>query len=362
MEHRHITFLISDIHFGGGGERVSTNMANYFVSQGNAVSIVSISHPKPHNSFFIDKHVKIDYLNINLNSRYKLLGKIESIFAVRKYFSLVKSKTFVLAIGTYPALLLAMLPNLDCLIKIGCQHNSYSATKHLWFIFRFILFRRLNCLISLTSYDAPKLKKLNKKVFIIPNSIFFSPDEPAKLENKTILSIGRLDYLKGYDLLIEMFERYCTLNKDWKLRIIGDGPLLNQIKKIILEKGLSKRISLITKSNAIMDEYLDASIYVMTSRSEGLPMVLLEAQAFGIPIVAFDCETGPSEIIQNGINGYLISNFDIEAMIEKLTELCNDPFKRLEFGRNSLENIKRFNPEEIFNKWELVFRELEQSH
>jgi glycosyltransferase involved in cell wall biosynthesis len=215
-------------------------------------------------------------------------------------------------------------------------------------------------LISLTRFDEPKLKKLNNKVFIIPNSISFTPIQSAKLENKTILSIGRLDYLKGYDLLIEVFERYCRSNKDWKLRIIGDGPLREQITKIIIEKGLTNRISLITMSNTIMEEYLNASIYVMTSRSEGLPMVLLEAQAFGLPIVAFDCETGPSEIIQNGISGYLIANYDIDEMKEKLIELSNNPLKRIEFGKNALENIKRFHPEEIFYKWEMVFRELEQ--
>ena len=93
----------------------------------------------------------------------------------------------------------------------------------------------------------------------------------------------------------------------------------------------------------------------MTSRTEGLPMVLLEAQGCGLPIISFNCETGPSDIINDGKDGFLIDNFEIGEMSKKLLELCNDVDKRKEFGWNARKNVERFFPDQIFNKWEALF-------
>ena len=229
----HITFLVHDIHFGGGGEKVTASVANYFAAKGDHVVIVSVSTPKSENRFTIDSGVKIEYLNINLTSGNKIYRKIESIFAVRSHFRNVKYRTILLGIGNYPTLLATMLPKGERLIKIGCQYGSYSSVKHVWYILRRLLFHRLSALISETEYDVPRLKKLNKTVRVIPNCVSFFPDQPAKLQNKIILSIGRMDYPKGYDLLLEVFSRFCIDNDDWMLRIIGDGPLRGTIRNTI---------------------------------------------------------------------------------------------------------------------------------
>jgi amylovoran biosynthesis glycosyltransferase AmsD len=351
----HITFLVHDIHFGGGGERVTVNMANHFADKGNEVTIVSLTTRKNENIFNIDSRVNIDYLNIKLYSGLKIIRKIESYFAVKRFFHKVNCQTFLLGIGNYPTLLATLLPTNEQLIKIGCQHGSYASVKHMWVILRWLLFRKLNAIVSLTEYDVPKLRKLNKNVWVIPNSITFYPDKPAELKNRIILSVGRIDFPKGYDLLIEMFGRFCLINKDWKLRIIGDGPLKETIRRIISDKKLTERVSIIASSNKIIEEYLNASVYLMTSRTEGLPMVLLEAQGCGLPIISFNCETGPSDIINNGIDGYLIDNYDIDKMNHKLTELCSDSNRRREFGQNARKNAEKYFPEKVFFKWEALF-------
>ena len=355
----HITFLVHDIHFGGGGEKVTADIANYFAAKGDQVTIVSISTCKTENKFTIDARVNIESLNVALSRRNKLFRKIESVFEVKKYFRNVDYQSLLLGIGLYPSLLVALLPRGDHLIKIGCQVSSYSSVKHLWYILRWLLFRRLNVVISVTEYDVPYLQKLNRNVYVIPNSVSFYPDQPAELENKTILWIGRIDYLKGCDLLLEVFSRFCLNNKDWMLRIIGDGPLRETIKGTIAEKGLSDRVSVILSTEKIIEEYLDASVYLMTSRSEGLPLVLLEAQGCGLPVISFNCVTGPSEIINNGIDGYLIDHFNIDEMNAKLTALCADIGKRRELGKNARENVKKFLPDQIFNHWEALFSRLQ---
>lgn len=354
-----ITFLVHDIHFVGGGERATANLANHFVSKGNMVTIVSVSSSGTNNIFNISDQVQIEYLNIELNKGFKLIRKIESVFAVRRFFRVINHQTYVLGIGNYPSILVALIPNKHRLIKIGCQHGSYNSVKHFWIILRWLLYRKLKAVVSLTQKDVAKLQKLNNQVFVIPNSVSFFPDYPADLQNKIILSIGRIDYPKGYDLLLEVFNRFCIENKEWILRIIGDGPLRETIRGIASDKGILDRISIVPLSAQITEEYLNASVYVMTSRTEGLPMVILEAQACGLPVVSFNCETGPSDIINNGKDGYLVDNYDIDEMNIKLKELCSDLDKRKEFGQNARKNVEKFFPDNVFNKWEALFSQLQ---
>jgi len=98
---------------------------------------------------------------------------------------------------------------------------------------------------------------------------------------------------------------------------------------------------------------------MMTSRTEALPMVMLEAQACGLPIVSFNCETGPSDIINNGIDGYLIDDYNIDQMNLKVSELCADFDKRKKFGQNARKNVEKFLPDQVFNKWESLFAHLQ---
>ena len=351
--------MVHNIHFPGGGERVTVNMANHFAEKGDNISIISVSPNKTGNVFNINELVNIHYLNVDLNRGNKIVRKIESFFAVTKFFRDLDHPTFLLGMGNFPCLLCALLPHKDHLIKIGCQHGSYASVKHLWYILRWLFFRRLNAVVSLTNYDVHSLQKLNKTVCVIPNSTSFFPDRQAELQNKTILSIGRMDYPKGYDLLLEVFRLFCVNNKDWQLRIIGDGPLRETITDIINCKKLTDRVSIIPFSKTIIEEYLKVSIYLMTSRTEGLPMVLLEAQACGLPIIAFNCETGPADIINNGNDGYLINLYDINKMVSHLTELCTDFEKRKEFGMNARKNVRKFLPDQVFGKWEDLFARLQ---
>jgi glycosyltransferase involved in cell wall biosynthesis len=167
-------------------------------------------------------------------------------------------------------------------------------------------------------------------------------------------------YEKGYDFLLEVIKKISISHSDWEFRIIGDGPLENKILKQIELSGFKEKISLISSTKFILEEYLNASIFLMTSRKEGLPMVLLEAQVCGLPIVSFDCETGPSDIVVDNANGFLIDCFDIEKMVQKISLLCYDYDLRVKFGKDAVENVKKFSPEAINSKWEKLFEELSQ--
>ncbi len=353
-----IIFLVHDIHFGGGGERVTINLANYFEEKGYDVKIVSLSQQKTSNIYSINKRIEIEYLNINFNIGSNAIKKILSIIKTNIYFSKHKSESIVLGIGNYPSLLLCLLPKRMNIKTVGCQHLAYSGIKGIWAILRRSLFNRLDRVVSLTIHDLSKYQQINKDSICIPNSISIFPNQPAALTNKRILFIGRMVYEKGYDILIEVLKKVSDRHPDWDFRIIGDGPLKNSIVEKIELSGLKEKISLIPSTKFVIEEYLNASIFLMTSRTEGLPMVLLEAQVCGLPIVSFDCETGPSDIVVDNANGFLIDCYDIEIMVQKISLLCCDHELRLKFGKDAVENVKKFRPEIINSKWDGLFGQL----
>jgi len=363
-----LIFLVSDLHLWGGGERVAILMANHYATQGVETTLLSVGRPGGVFRFEIETRVKVDYLHIPLENSGRLFHKLQAVAALRNYFRTTgdashnlpgnNSPDCLLAIGNFPILLAAMLPKTNQLKTLGCLHANYSALTTAWKPLRRLLYGRLDCLVSLTERDLPKLRKHNPNVRIIPNPVTFYPEHPAKLENRLILAIGRIDHPKGYDLMMETFEQFCIKNSDWKLKIIGEGPMKEKIEKLALELGIAHRLTIAPSTSQIEEEYLQASIFLMTSRTEGFPMVLLEAQACGLPIVAFDCETGPAEIVHHGVDGFLVRPNDIDEISERLLELASDHSKRKQFGANARQNVKRFLPEEIFQKWDDLFDDL----
>ncbi len=342
-----------------GGERVASNMADYFVAKLDyEVDLVSISQLDSQPAYRVNPRVGIASLGINLSGKSllaKFLAKLKSVFAMRRY---LRSHYYdvVLGTGTYPSLLMCFQGRSEAML-VGCEHLSYSACPLLWRIMRRIMYPALDWVVTLTMSDKPNYQRFHKNVRVIPNSRSFFPERPAELENPRILTVGRIDYQKGYDLLLEVAAIVCTARPNWRFRIIGDGPLADEIKRSTEERGLSDAIEFCDVSSEIQKEYLCASLYLMTSRFEGLPMVLLEAQACGLPIVSFDCPTGPSDIVTEGVDGYLIEPFDCDAMAEHVTRLIDDQDRRTRFGRAARTNSDRFAEKQVYAAWQDLFEQ-----
>ncbi len=166
----------------------------------------------------------------------------------------------------------------------------------------------------------------------IPNATpALDADRPA-LDRPIIVAAGRLTSQKGFDLLIPAFAQVAERHPDWTLRICGDGPQRKPLERQIMALGLSNNVLLMGPVDRLDLEMSQASMYVLSSRFEGLPMVMIEAMSLGLPVVSFDCPTGPREVIQNGRSGVLVPDGDVDALAQAMLAVIEDPAHRRALG------------------------------
>ena len=173
----------------------------------------------------------------------------------------------------------------------------------------------------------------------------------CNINSKQIVSVGRLTYQKGFDILCDVAKDVLSKNSDYKWIILGDGEDKEKLQSKIKEYNLQDRLILKGKVSNVEDYYENSALYVMTSRFEGLPMTLLEAKNHKLPIVSFNCPTGPSEIIRNNVNGYLVKANDIKEMSNKVNSVLQDDKKLKEFSDKAELDIDKFNINSIIDKW-----------
>ena len=194
----------------------------------------------------------------------------------------------------------------------------------------------------------------------MPNPLSFFPLSHSTLNEKVVLNVGRFTDDKQHELLINLWSLSKVKNNGWKLHIIGKGENLKKMKTLISKLKLEESICILPPTKDIVSEYLSSSIFVLSSRAEGFGLVLVEAMASGVPCVAFNCPTGPKDIIYDGKNGYLIEEGNHKDFVQKLDKLMKNEDLRKAFGKSSRIDIKRFNEkiieEKLMNLLELNFK------
>lgn len=345
-----IIFLINNIQLGGGGERVCINLANAFSTKGYNIRIISISGEKSNNILFnLDTKVNVEYFNIN-SKKNKLLSKLKAIYLLNKKLKR-SEKSLILGIGTYPSILIGLIINKGQIKTVGCMHGSYSALSLFWRTLTKMIFPKLNVIVSLTLHDEKILKSINKNVRVIHNSTQYLRGEKALLINKNILALGRLSDEKDFFTMIDIFGKFNEEEQDWTLTIRGAGPLEEKLISYLNKKELSEKIFLLPPTQHVEKEFLNSSMLLLTSKNEGFPMAIVEAQTFGVPVISYDCLTGPSEIIKDSLNGFLVKPGDKSTFIDKMKLLSRNIQLRKEIGNAAYEHSILFQESEVLNKW-----------
>jgi glycosyltransferase involved in cell wall biosynthesis len=192
----------------------------------------------------------------------------------------------------------------------------------------------------------------------IPNAAPRLAAEPSSLERPVVVAAGRLTLQKGFDLLIPAFAQVARQHPQWTLRICGDGVQGKRLRALVLEHGMSNNILLLGRVDRLDLQMAQASMYVLSSRFEGLPMVMIEAMSAGLPVVSFDCPTGPRDVIEDGRSGLLVPDGDVDALAAAMRALIEDPERRARLGAGATQRARDFSLDAIGPRWEALIDEL----
>lgn len=214
------------------------------------------------------------------------------------------------------------------------------------------LVRKFDSFVVLTEEDAAMWGDV-PNIKVIPNAAKFIAEGYSNCNENRVIAVGRLDYQKGFDRLIEAWALVQQTDKysDWHLDIFGQGEWREMLQQMIDEQGLQDSVTLNKPTKDISKEYASSSMLVMSSHYEGFPMVMIEAMACGLPVVTFDYKCGPRDIIDHEINGLLVKDGDIEGLAQALMRLMNDDELRQKMGEAARLVVDRYSEEKVMNKW-----------
>ncbi|MCH5238625.1 MAG: glycosyltransferase family 4 protein [Muribaculaceae bacterium] len=365
-----IIYFLEGTFNSGGIERIVINKANWLAEHGHNVTIIT-SDQNGRPDYFPLKGVKrIDmdlmYRSNSSNSikryfqRRKSLKKEEQL--INQYIRELKPDVMISTFSYEKNILPHLKDGSKKIVEIHfsrwfrLQRNRKGIGR---IIDRFLTWQDIQSVnkydkfICLTEEDKQHWKGL-KNIEVISNFIDPISRSPASLENKICIAVGRLVYQKGYDRMIEAWKLVHAKYPDWKLNIYGNGPLQTELIKMIEQKHLEDVINIYSPVKNIDEKYRESSMLIMTSHYEGLPMVMLEAMACGLPVVTFDYKCGPKDIIKDGVNGLLIKEGNIEGLADAICKVIGSKELREKMGENSYNLAKNYNREIIMAKWEHI--------
>lgn len=350
-----ILLINYDMTVYGGTERVVVNLANSLAKENHNVAILSVYKKTSLLPFSLHKNVSLFFLHQNT----EILFKSKKITAIKNLINNIIANKIISRWGGVDVVLSndyqSIIPKLKLkntrYIKIihgnfdtykGCNNLSY-----------------FNDIVILTDKELKQWKMRHQNIHIIHNFLPYIPSQKTECKQKNILSVGRFTPgdIKGFLRLIEIWKiiQNDLKYKEWSLTLVGEGEGKGAIQAKIQNNNLENSIHIKPFTQEIDKEYLNASIYLMCSHCEGFPMVLLEALSFGLPLIAFDIKTGPSDIIENEKNGYLIPNNDIISFAKKTQALMDNENLRIQMGEKSKQKaIDEFSEKVVISKWNQV--------
>ena len=350
----HILLFAKSVRNSAGIERMTVSLANELSIRGHMVSLVVCGSDK--GSFYaLDENVFVYALEVPYRNRLKAACRLRPL--IKK----IKPDIFInvaVAMGQISFLSLLFLKHRPKVIT--WEHFHLHAGSRLGYYYRFLSAFLSDYTVVLTDCDKKKYPRIfSKNLKRIYNFTILPPQYYLRYDSKTVLTVGRLERIKGYDLLLPIWKEVVDKVKDCKLLIVGEGIMKEELLQQIEQLGLSNSVCILPPTPKIVDYYKSSSIYVMTSRSEGLPMVLIEAKSCGMTCLSYDCPIGPHEIIRDTQDGYIIPIGDAEMYAQRLIELLQNSQLQEQLGVTAVNDVKaRFSPEVIIKQWEELFNYL----
>ncbi len=369
-----ILYNIAGTYRSGGMERVLANKVNWLAKHGYEVVVATTDQCGRTPFFQMDERVRFVDLGVNYEETNgkSFLNKLWNFFPKQR---LHKKRLNALLRQECPDVTVSMFCN-DVNFLAGLRDGSKKileihfaklkrlqyGRKGIWGLADHFLMkvdeckvRKFDRFVVLTEEDKQYWKSQDN-IQVIPNALTFDGDEVSSLSHHKAIAVGRLTYQKGFDRLIEAWEFVNECCPDWKLDIVGSGEDRETLNQMIIEKGLAKVVNIVDSTEDMPSVYLHSSLLILTSRYEGFGLVLTEAHSFGVPTVSYDCKCGPSEIVQNGVNGFLVEEGNVEKLAEKIIQILQDDDLRCKMGKAAKLSSKDFAEEKVMSQWENLFK------
>ena len=373
-----IVYCIQGTHNSGGMERVLSRKVNYLAQAGHEVSIITFNQQGRKPFFELHPSVVCHDLAIPYEQYQKggILNRLALYVRLPQLHRLHRKCLEQLLLKLKADIVVSMfneeasfLPSIqDGSHKIlefhFSKHNGLKDLRRgIWRLIDELrakkderIVRPFDRFVVLTEEDATLWGAL-PNLRVIPNPLPFYSDSPSDCSAHQLLAMGRYDEQKHFDLLIDLWAQLAPDYPDWRLVIAGDGKLRPEHTAQVERLGL-KSVELMRPTHQVQELYRASSIYTMTSRYEGLPMVLIEAQQMGLPIVSFACPCGPRDVITDGVDGYLLEVGDHAGFIQALRRLMDSEAERQRMGAAARIASERYDLEHIMKSWLALFDEL----
>ncbi|HEY9524021.1 MAG TPA: glycosyltransferase family 4 protein [Thermopolyspora sp.] len=379
-----IRYLLMHAFGMGGTIRTVINQANAMARLGHQVELVSAVRRRDSPQFPLDPRVAVVSLvdqrgqipkEQRRTLRHRVLARLRPGIVPRGEYAsswftwrvesavvqYVSKLTDGILVTTRPALnILAAHAAPKGVILVAQEHMNLASHRDDVRAAIVRLYPRFHAVVVLTNTDRSDYEKVlpGTRIVRIPNSVHSLDQRHTRHTGKTVIAAGRLVAQKGFDLLIPAFERVVAAHPDWKLRIYGTGPKKTELRALIEDYELGKNISLMGRTDHFDDRLAKASMFVLSSRFEGLPMVMIEAMSHALPVVSFDCPTGPADVITDGVDGVLVPPEDVEALGAAMIRLIDDKELRRRLGEAAVTTVKKYASGVIMPRWEALFADL----
>ena len=338
-------------------------MANYWADKGWHVNLLTLDDGR--EPPFYDLHPAIVYrpLGIVDNSSGPIQGVVNNLKRIRVLRQAIKESTpqaVISFMDRMNVLTLLATFGLNLPVIVSERINpAYHSIGKVWNFLRRLLYPHTSCLVVQTQDALAYFSAaVQRHARVIPNPVILSYDsetntkEYFNLTGKTVMAMGRLCEQKGFDLLLKAFATISVQHPDWSLVIWGEGPLRTSLESLRDELGLQGRVHFPGRTHQPFEKMREADLFVLSSRYEGFPNALCEAMACGLPVVSFDCPSGPREIIRDGVDGALVPPEDVNSLAAAMDRLMSDKVERNRLASRAVEVIERFGLEKMMGMWE----------
>jgi GalNAc-alpha-(1->4)-GalNAc-alpha-(1->3)-diNAcBac-PP-undecaprenol alpha-1,4-N-acetyl-D-galactosaminyltransferase len=364
MTGRRLTLVVPSLEFGGA-EHVVVQMANHWAAAGDRVTVITLSSATG-DTYALDSGVTRIALNAMRESRGVIEALSHNLIRVRLLrAAIIRSDAEKVISFTDRMNVLTVLASrplgVDTVISERIDPSRYEIGRA-WSWMRRRVYPSARALVVQTERVRKQMIGVmrGRPIYVIPNAVAVPSAEarPAReaSEKKQILAVGRLAPQKGFDLLIEAFSQVAERHPGWSIKILGEGPARASLEQLIASKRLTDRVMLAGWQRDPIAVMRDAEVFVLSSRFEGFPNALLEAMACGLASISFDCESGPSEIIRDGVDGVLVPPESVSSLAAAMERLISDEALRCRLGTEAVRVVERFGVVPYFARWDAVLR------